>query len=90
VKCDDERRPGPRHDVDAFGFDNGDTLGLWDGDPLGGSGELGELGNSSSMGDDDGFGSSGYNRLLSDVGKPPRSWSVLSLCIRSCKATATS
>ena len=46
VSCDDERRPGLRHDVDAFGLDNGDMLGLWAGDQLGD--RRGELGNGNN------------------------------------------
>jgi hypothetical protein len=96
VSCDDERRPGSRRDVDAFGLGDSDTLGLWARDSLGD--RRGGLGNgnnwsssSSSIGENDGFGGGGgYSRLLSDGDEPPRSRSVLSLCIRSCNATATS
>jgi hypothetical protein len=86
VSCD-EHRPGQRHDVDAFGIGNGNTLDLWAGDSLGDC--RGKLGNginsssSSSIGDEDGFGGGGYNRRLSDDDEPPRSWWVLLLCIRS-------
>jgi len=45
VLCDDERRPGSRHDFDAFRVGKGDTLGLWAGDPLGD--RRGEFGNGS-------------------------------------------
>ena len=46
VSCDDERKPGSRHDVDAFGLGDGDTLGLWAGDPVGD--RRGELGNGNN------------------------------------------
>jgi hypothetical protein len=68
-------------DTTAFGLGNyARTLGR---DPL--SDRRGELGS----GNNDGFGGGGYNRLPSDDDEPPRSWSVLSLCIRSCNVVGT-
>jgi hypothetical protein len=82
---DDERRPGPRHDVDTFGLGDGDTLRLWVGDSLGDC--RGEHGNGNLVYFFyDGFGDSVNNRMVSDDDKPPRSFGW---CYRSVYAHVT-